>query len=538
MTRFMLGKITCLLLAATLLGLVSMGVTHLVIHSEDEDQPTDVDRLIDQLREPRHKVHFVGGGMRGWEWLEYSPPMKKLIELGDEARVPLHHHLADERVRNEVVLILGSIGDDSTVPLLIADYPEPPLPNAPFDKANPDPGRLSIVCFSHSLCALTRQYFDRGENGTDFTPGNRKKWQDWWDKSHKVFWVEDRSPRPNRSLKAVPQILAQLDKALKDEDADVRKAAAASYSTLGPQAKDSVPNLIVAINDKDPKVRDAAARVFYFIGPDGQEAIPALIEAMRHGKGENVRGSAAIGLAKIGAAAIPQVLEALADDDAETRRLAAWSLGENDPKRKGLIPILQAASNDEDPDVRSYVLGSMEIIDSENPEVFKALLKGLDDPAPVVRRSCAWHFGRMGPRAQPATKELIALLQDKDAGVRRETLYAFDKIKSLTQEHVPVLIAALKDETWEVRSAAAGLLGKIGPGAKAAVDALCGTLSDPDPYVRKWAADVLGEIGPDAKPALPSLIKALADNDEKVRRNAEEALKKIDPSEAARAGIR
>jgi HEAT repeat protein len=422
-----------LVLTAALIGLMGLGVAHWAVHTKDRNQPTDIDTFIDQLSEPANKVKVVGHVVPGGEILKYSPPMEKLIALGDAAREPLHQRLGDARIQNEVVLILGAIGDDSTVPLLIDAYPDLDAPNEPADSLHTDPVRLKLICFSHALTYLTHEGISRSRWGTDFRPGNREKWQDWWAKNHKVFWVTgesgratyipDNPPSP-RTLKSVSQILAQLGKALKDEDAEVRAAAASNYGRLGPKAKDSVSNLIVAIKDEDAKVREAAASTFYFIGPSGEEAIPALLEAMRHDKVENVRSNAALSLAKVGGQAIPHLVAALKDEDAEVRRLAAWSLGEHDPKRKELIPALQAASKDEDPNVREYALSSMEIIDSENPEVFQALLAGLEDPSPVVRRSCAYDFWRMGPRAKPATKLLLGLLQDKDPGVRREVMNA------------------------------------------------------------------------------------------------------------------
>jgi HEAT repeat protein len=526
---------------------MGVGVAFWAGHAKHEDQPADViASLIEQLGEPANKVEVVGHIVPGGEMLAYSPPMQRLIALGDAARAPLHRRLGDKRIQNEVVLILGAIGDDSTVPLLIDAYPDAAVPAEPAAVTHPDPIRLSHICFAHALTCLTHQSISRSRWGTDFSPANRKKWQDWWAKNRKVFWVTgepgtatfipDSSPCP-RTLKTVPEVLAQLDEALKDEDAQVRAAAADGYGRLGPQARGAVAHLIAALQDPDAAVRNAAAGACYFIQPDRLEVVLALLEAMRHDKVGNVRSSAALSLARVGEPALSHLLKALKDEDPETRRLAASALGEVAPKRKALLPALQAASRDKDANVRSYALGSMEIIDSSNPLVFQALLAGLADPSPVVRQGCAWHFGRMGPRAEPATRRLVGLLQDKEDGVRREVIYALLRIGSLSGEHVPLLIALLKDKTWEVRASAAEALGKVGPGAKDAVEGLRKTLKDRQRQVRWWAAEALGGIGPDARSAIPDLIEALRDEEELVRNLAGQALKKIDPVIAAKAGV-
>lgn|GEM_PF-1649183 len=527
------------LLAAALLIAMLAGITPWVVWLLDPSRgPPDAEALIAMLRVPANKAKVERSDMRGAPAVEYSWPMRQLIEVGDPARGPLHRRITDEAIQNEVVLVLGEIGDESTVALLIDAFPEEVVSDTPFDYANPDPAQLKVICFTRALNRLTRQYIGYTREGIEFEPGTRKKWQDWWAKSRKTFWVRDDSPRPNLTLKTVPQILAQLDLALTDEDATVRKNAANSYAELGPQAVSSVSRLIKAVRDSDPEVRKAAASAFYFIGPDGAEAIPTLLDVMRHDEVEGVRWDAQIGLSKIGEAALPPLWEMLTDESPEVRRRAIAAIGGMEPRQTWVIPTYQKLAKDKDAEVRSAALGYMEIVDSDNPEVFQALLLGLVDSSPIVRRGCAYHFWRMGPRASPATEALLKLLRDKDAGVREQAINALIKIQSLTSDNVPLLIDLLKDESWVVRADAADGLSQIGPDARAAVDTLRAALTDPQGNVRWWSAIALGKIGPEAKAAVPALIHALADGESLVRSYAEEALKKIDPAAAVRAGVK
>ena len=81
------------------------------------------ERLIDSLSRPRNRAYIENHVIPGGEVLSFSRPMMELISLGDEARPALHRRLADPHVQNEVALVLGAIGDETTVPLLIDAFP-------------------------------------------------------------------------------------------------------------------------------------------------------------------------------------------------------------------------------------------------------------------------------------------------------------------------------------------------------------------------------------------------------------------------------
>jgi hypothetical protein len=87
----------------------------------DARRSVPVEELIGLLRRPENQVPtdyscIVPGG----EMLWFSPPLKALMFRGAEARGPLLAHLADQEIKNEVVLALGAVGDESTIPVLIS----------------------------------------------------------------------------------------------------------------------------------------------------------------------------------------------------------------------------------------------------------------------------------------------------------------------------------------------------------------------------------------------------------------------------------
>lgn len=107
---------------------------------------------------------------------------------GVEARGPLLAHLDDPDIRNEVILALGAVGDEATIPVLISHYPRGPL------EGYMSPDGLTRVCFSYALCWLTGQPIDRSREGTCWDEANAAKWEAWWATNKDTFHVPPVKP--------------------------------------------------------------------------------------------------------------------------------------------------------------------------------------------------------------------------------------------------------------------------------------------------------------------------------------------------------
>jgi hypothetical protein len=146
-----------------------------------------IDRLISELRWPPNRLNWKGSRcIPGGELIDFSPPMKELIRVGAPARARLHRLLDDKQIQNEVVLILGAIGDETTLPLLIDRYP------TALDKD--DRWQTKMVCFSFALSYLTGQQIDRSREGTTIDTDNARQWWDWWTKAASTFRVPVEKP--------------------------------------------------------------------------------------------------------------------------------------------------------------------------------------------------------------------------------------------------------------------------------------------------------------------------------------------------------
>ena len=73
-----------------------------------------------------------------------------------------------------------------------------------------------------------------------------------------------------------PEDVAQLIKALHDENWRARRTAAKALGKLGPQAKEAVPHLIDALKDENTSLRWAVVNALGAMGADAKEAIPTL----------------------------------------------------------------------------------------------------------------------------------------------------------------------------------------------------------------------------------------------------------------------
>jgi len=103
-----------------------------------------------------------------------------------------------------------------------------------------------------------------------------------------------------------------LVESLRDEDPAVVDAVRRALPVLGPAPKSSLVRLRCALKDHAAAVRTGAAEVLAGLGPDALDAVPELIDAL--GDPDcGVRLASVYALVRVGARAVPPLLEALVD---------------------------------------------------------------------------------------------------------------------------------------------------------------------------------------------------------------------------------
>ena len=266
---------------------------------------------------------------------------------------------------------------------------------------------------------------------------------------------------------------------VRDEDADVRAAAAQSLGKLeDPRA---VPALVGALSDGEAKVRAAAAEAL------GKFADPRAVKGLTRLLGDSeidVRKAALDALTEyesgVPASAITPLL---ADPDADLRHSAAHALGQlHDPTvGAALAPLVR----DPSPDVRQAAIAS--IADLHDVAHAAAIVPALNDANADVRQQALASLADLRYPIPDAT--LLALLRDANADVRAKAADVAGERSAVVA--IPSLRRLLDDADRDVRENAVSALANIAD--VAAIDALRAALGSKDAKVRRAATEALGD---------------------------------------------
>lgn len=211
--------------------------------------------------------------------------------------------------------------------------------------------------------------------------------------------------------------IPRLKRALADNNADVRIAAAAGLQKLG-----DVQGLVALIDETKPiqsgaasspaeelkrMARDAArARATLKLGETaGDAGVEALKNLLADPSGE-VRDAAAVALARLGQGSADQFLEAMKDPDEGVRASAARALGQIG--RDGVDLLKKALASDASASVRAeaaYSLGSF-----SDPASTPLLAAALADKSGRVRFAAARALAK---RSEPSSTAALKKLSDQ-----------------------------------------------------------------------------------------------------------------------------
>jgi HEAT repeat protein len=279
----------------------------------------------------------------------------------------------------------------------------------------------------------------------------------------------------------------------------------------------------------DPAVQMEASRSADSLIGIGAAAVPQLSGALADDD-RNARVWAAYILNEIGseaADAAPALTKALADEQTKVRLYSARALGRIGSTADDVVAAVIATLEDENCDVRHDAAGTLLILVRKD-KALGVLRRGLADPDVGVRCSAALAAGRAGPTSLVLMPELIHTLQDKNSSVRTYAAKALGKIGPTAAEAVPHLAKRLKSTGDGPESEACmEALRDIGPTVKGVVPALIWALTQGNKPARPHAAVALGRLR--AAEAVPHLIAALDDPDSMTRMCAARALGEIGP---------
>jgi bilin biosynthesis protein len=219
-------------------------------------------------------------------------------------------------------------------------------------------------------------------------------------------------------------LLQQLVERLGDPRGVVRLRVA---QTLGDIGEPASPLLIEALaHHPNVVVRRAAAKTIALIVDPS--AIEQLVYSFLNDEDTVVQGSAVGALARMGAAAVPDLLTILKSPTASetTRGHAAWALAFIGTAAEA---DLYREINSDSPTIRAAVVGAIAKVAQEHPDRLQAvdLLKNaLTDGDTNVRWEAISAIGNLGDRS--ALPQILALLTDNDPETRKAAALAAMKI--------------------------------------------------------------------------------------------------------------
>jgi HEAT repeat protein len=229
-------------------------------------------------------------------------------------------------------------------------------------------------------------------------------------------------------------------------------------------------------------------------------------------------------LAAIGPTIIPELTDALRNEDHTVRYLAAEALGKMGPAASPAVDELKAALHDKNTGVQAQTAWSLGEIGPDAKGAVPDLVEMIGHDKKRQANAALGALGKIGPGAKEAVPAVITALKAESRDTRRSAAIALGDIGPVRPDVVPALATVLQDKDSNVRIGAARALWKIGPDAGKAVPALIESMGDEDLNVRRWSTRALSVIGPDAVAAVPALIEALNHKDTDVRWYAREAL--------------
>ena len=245
---------------------------------------------------------------------------------------------------------------------------------------------------------------------------------------------------------------------------------------------------------------------------------------------ERVSGIQRLGTAGLGNGqmAIPPLIVALGDADAQVRSEAAMALGyigpdapkagSPDDMLRGAVTALLGSLKDPQPRVRVAAANALaSILSSEkstrlidHKAALITLTESLSQPDAAVRYAALGPLGLVAPASGVDPPQALAdTLKDESAGTRAAAVMALTSFRRGLDPRIPTLLEMLeKDKDSAVREAFRRSVVSIHPPAVSAavIPTLMAALRSPDGQVRDMACRLLMTFGAEARAAIPALI--------------------------------
>ena len=336
----------------------------------------------------------------------------------------------------------------------------------------------------------------------------------------------------------VNKLLPFFKEGLKSKVVRARLQSLQGLAMMHQHAAPAGAEIIEALADADAEVRLQAVRTLQSVPADAEAAVKGLAKLFKDDKGQGTRIAIVQIMPRYQAKAMPLLLEAIKDKDAQVRQQAVWAMQNTQGDLSAYHKEISALIKDKDVNVRANLinllgrtgekgvqqLGEMlsdpewqvrwqAVIALQNSgknviKVLPALIKALSDENPNVRSQASYAIAQGGEEGAKAL--LKAYAEHKDAQVRIQILSAL--FNTQARKHAtPLLKEALKDPDKELRRYAVQMLPNLGQ-TQEVYDAVTEALKDKEVAVRVAAAYAVQSFGPRGMPILENGLKLAKDS--------------------------
>lgn len=211
-------------------------------------------------------------------------------------------------------------------------------------------------------------------------------------------------------------------------------------------------------------------------------------------------------LMKIGAVAIPALVEALSDPNVVVRQNASFALGVLGRQGEAIVPVLLPVLNQSDPIAKRHAVLALATAGPKSQAATKELDQLRADSSMPLRNAAIYALARVNPEMTVSQEASLECLTDEAPQVRRWAAKTLASSKLTSREAVPPLVIAWVNETVDSeREKISVLLRKLSPAPTAT-----GVKRD------EWELGGLDILGREAAPVVPRLIAVLGQRPEPV----------------------
>lgn len=315
------------------------------------------------------------------------------------------------------------------------------------------------------------------------------------------------------------------------EEMTAEETTAEAMSAAEPMAEDALPeNADVAASEPLPNLSAEPTTEIVEQPAVVPESLSAVVENAVATDDKAIQQAAAETLIETGEAAVSELTEALAADNAETRAIAAYALSEIGPDAQAATPALLNSLHDDSELVRALATTALTNVGLDRPTLINVLVGAIRNESGLVKDIAMDTLVSIGSDAVPALSNLLAneavssIAKQTAASVISNIGLSHNVSETVLQAAVPTLRAALGQDNTLTQLYAADALWTLTGNRDLVMPTLVTAAASGDSTARDLATVGLTYLGRQVLPAVPLLNQVIGNRGGGSRSIAQTAL--------------